>query len=84
LLKQGLRVACPCIGDEDVNLTELFDYLVEIRLDGFRICDVDAVCFCLDVVLFCEALCTLLGFGVARRVGSWLLLGLISNVRVIP
>ena len=68
LLEQRLRVACSCVGDEDVDLAELFDDLVEIGLDSFRICDVDAVCFCLDVVLFCEALGTLLGFRVATSV----------------
>jgi hypothetical protein len=74
LLEQRLRVACPCIGDEDVNLTELFDYLVKMGFDGFGICDVDAVCLCLDIVLFCEALCTLLGFRVARSVSRLSLL----------
>lgn len=68
MLEQGLRVACPCVGDKDVNLTELFDYFVEVGLDGFSICDVDAVCLCLDVVIFCEALGTLLGFRVATSV----------------
>lgn len=68
LLEQGLRVACSCIGNEDVNLTELFDYLVKVGFDGFRVCDVDAVCLGLDIVLFCEALSTLLGFRVATSV----------------
>ena len=65
LLEEGLGISGPGIGDEDIDLAKVFDDLAHGFLDGGRGCDVNAVGFGLDVVLFGEGVGALHG----ERVG---------------
>ena len=74
LLEERLRVACSCVGDENVDFAEVGDDFVDMRLHGLRVCDIDAVGFCTDGVLFCETLCTLLCLRVPGHVSTYSML----------